>query len=399
MAVKTTQPSRPVPRCLLFSVRAFFIPVLLSAVFFLLPAACQSPPYTPGSDLPYVIFYQDSWEELKALSDRVGEVFRVFGELFRVDEEDLSLLRISVEPEAVIDDGNGGDYPALYRSNPPGIVFRTLPDNSLLLHEIAHHFVLARRGAFPAVGLNEGLATYIGWSAMGKDGVILGQIAVEHCRIAGEAAREGRLIPLDEFARMGAKEFYRPERKKLHYSQAWALVYFLLHEILPREQPFHEKCDAICELSLEELGGLDERFTAFWREFSAIDTLTAGLASKDDIQARSSAFRLGLLQDGGAAGSLLAVARDTTRKPEVREVALCAVGIIFLGSDGSRIHVNFITLLEALKHDRSERLRRTAGELQLAVERGDVPTIQTLFGRNGCGSAFYPAGGFRVSRQ
>jgi|GEM_PF-3299642 len=362
----------------------------------------QSSSYHPSRDLPYMVLSDENWENVKALSDRVGDVFRFYSDLFQVTEESVPQLEITVtgsRPGVQGSDagtGSADEYPALYRAAPPRIVFRRPPDGSLVLHEVAHHFILLRTGRRLATCLNEGLATYLGWLAVGENGPILGDVALEHGRTAQRAARAGKLIPLATFAAMPAERFYAPQMKKMHYSQAWALVFFLLHSYWSDDLPFHEKVDLIADITAEELTRLEPAFTSFCRGFPARQLLEERLASRDEVCCCSAAFRLGLLQDRRASDPLLAIARDRSRAAKVRVVALWAAGIIFLGPDGAEAGESFFAALHELEQDSDAAVEEHAKELRLAVERGDASTIQSRYGAIGCDTPFYPAGRIKV---
>jgi len=363
----------------------------------LLPAGCRTVVYEPSRDLPYMVFSDESWEDVKALSDEIGAVFALYSALFQVDERDLGQLFVRMEIRGAADGAGGEDYPALYRTNPARIFFLKQPDRALLLHEIAHHFIPARLGRAQPTCLNEGLATYLGWSAVGESGLIPGEIAVEHSRVARRAALAGGLIPLADFLAVSPEEFYTLEQRSLNYSQAWAFVYFLLHEHLPQDLPFHAKIDRLRETAPADLAALDADFKAYCREFPALDALLNGLGSNDDVRRCSSAFRLGLLQDGRAADPLLDLALNPEESPAVREVALLAAGVIFLGPDGEAAWVRFQSAIRSLANDPDPGMREGARLLTAAVQRGDAAAIQKRFGAAGCNTPFYPPGRIRVT--
>lgn len=373
--------------------------LLAAALAALALGACASREYAPGKDLPYMIISEEPWEELKSLSDGVGEIYDLYGALFQVDTAELPQLWIKVESGAGRPPGWDEEYPAFYRTRPPRIRFLWPPDRSLLLHEIGHHFIMARVDEPFPVCINEGLAAYLGWSAFGEDGLILGEVAVEHSRTVRAAVLQGGLIPLQEFMTMPPERFYDPEHRMLHYGQAWAFVYYVLHSCLPQNRPFHTKIDWLTELTPDAAAAMEPAFVEFWRNFSVRDLLVAQLADPSVIRCQSAAFRLGLLQDPSAADALLRVAQDAKRPVSLREVSLLAASVIFLGPEGHSVRVPYRSVLRDLGMDGTETMRSLAADLAAAVEAGDAGAIQSRFGAVGCDSAFYPAGSFKVSRE
>jgi len=394
-------------RCVPYVSSALLLILLLA-----LPAGCAFWGRDSGAwdrlkeqDLPYAVVSDRPWEEVKTLSDRISRIFALYGGLFGVDENALPPLVIEIKKEKPVVEKEAGannivaePYPALYRTGPARIIFKGPPDDGLLLHEIAHHFIIASFDPSPPSWLNEGLATYLGWSALGEKGIVAGEIAVEHCRVVKDAAANGGLVPFSDFLRMDSKKFYRKEGQELHYSQAWALVYFLLHEQMDEGLPLDEKLKRLDSLTTSVLFDLEPDFCVFCREFPVLDLLMKGLMSRDAVRIRSSAFRLGLLQDPASMTALLDLALNPSAEPEVREVALYAAGMVFLGSGSDTVRDRYFSALRALRRDSSTAIRRAARDLLKAVREGDAVWIQVRYGAIGCDSEFYPAGGFKVRR-
>lgn len=383
--------SRPAGRRL----AAAFLLITALLVIVVLPG-CGSTG-TNSSTPPFSVVTSGDWDDVKRLSDRVAKIFRLYSQLFGVKAEEMEFLSLTVEQSPGRGGTRGGDdYPALYRSDPPRIEFNTPPDLELLLHEMAHHFIEVSFDGLPAPWLNEGLATYLGWSAVGPDAMIPGEIAVEHLRTVRRAALAGRLVPLRIFLDLDPAAFYNGKNRDLHYSQAWALIYFLLHDVFDPGKSIQARIEELKSLSREKLVALESVFTAFCCEFSAAVILQEGLASRDVVRSRSAAFRLGLLQDEAAMENLLHVARDPTRLPEEREVALLAAGMILLGPEGASVSGIFFKALAALEKESNDLVRRAAGQLRAAVRRRDASAIQSRYGAVGCDTDFYPAGGFKI---
>jgi hypothetical protein len=373
--------------------------LLAAALAALVLGGCASKEYAPGKDLPYMIISEEPWEELKSLSDGVGEIYDLYGALFQLDARELPQLWIKVESGAGRPPGWVDEYPAFYRTDPPRIRFLWPPDRSLLLHEIGHHFIMARVEEPLPVCINEGLAAYLGWSAFGEDGLLLGEVAVEHSRTVRAAALQGGLIPLRELMTMPPQRFYDSEHRMLHYGQAWAFVRYVLHSCLPQNKPFHLKVDWLAKLTPDAAAAMEPAFVDFWRNFSVRDLLVSQLEDRSVIRCQSAAFRLGLLQDPSAADALLRVARDARRPVSLREVSLLAASVIFLGPGGHSVRVPYRSALRDLEQDGTETMRSLASDLAAAVAAGDAGAIQSRFGAAGCDSPFYPAGSFKVSRE
>lgn len=376
------------------------VSILLGILLLPSLSGCRSPTMDNNGEAPFSVVTHGDWADVKRLSDRVAKIFTLYSSLFGVEAGEMDFLSVKVKQNPTFVGVPGEDeYPALFRLDPPRIEFNTQPDLGLLLHEMAHHFIVESFGGLPPPWLNEGLASYLGWSAVGEDAMIPGEIAVEHLKSVKRAALEGGLIPLRDFLDLGPAAFYERGSRDLHYSQAWAFIYFLLHRVADRGDAAQARISALESISRKELLAMEPDFLAFCRGFSALDTLMEGLGSRDVIRSRSAAFRLGLLQDKGAMKELLHLARDPTRLPEEREVALLAAGMILLGPDGKSVTESFFKSLEALEKESNDLVRSAAVDLRGAVRERDASVIQKRYGAVGCDTDFYPAGRFKIRHQ
>ena len=110
--------------------------------------------------------------------------------------------------------------------------------DSVLLHEVAHHFLKqARPQPFPA-WFSEGFAEYVSTAWLGKDAVELGRVH----QARAVALEERDWLPLDRVLFGDVPE--KPEAMEAFYAQSWLLTHYLLRsdELRPRLFAFLSAC-------------------------------------------------------------------------------------------------------------------------------------------------------------
>jgi hypothetical protein len=348
---------------------------------------------TPAQDPTFEIRSTGEPEYTRRIHATVENIIMHYWSLFAV--QDVRIPRITIVLGGEEDDYDPEEHPALYDTSSSSIHFRRKPDTMLLMHEIAHHFIRFRLGEVP-VWLNEGLATYLGWSAVDRDHIVLGEVPVVYFRTLRALAREGALMPMEEFLTCTAKRFYESSQSAGNYAQAWGFIFFLLHCKMPSNGSFHSKLDRINRMSESQMIAMESSFIKFCSEYSAVQLMVERLESRDLLRKLSNAFRLGLLQEGGALDALLKLARDQEEESPLREVALFAAAMIVMRSrDGQERSLLYQTL-GVIRHQGVMELREAAEILLDAFFREEVGEIVARFAALGSEQTFYPASRFIV---
>lgn len=373
-----------------------FVPGLFMIA--LISEGCRSPASTTMESRPaYTIRSYESDSRADSTAKTVDRVLKHYSTLFGVPldrVEPLNLIMGSRKTAYGVD-----EFPALYQISTSSIHFKREPDTMLLLHEIAHHFVKMRLGRKVPLWLNEGIATYLGWSAMDEDHLVIGEIPVIHFKILKEMSRDQTLIPLDEFFSMSAAEFYDPAFSRQHYSQAWGFVFYMLHGNLIGNRSFREKLDLLAEIPESRLVANEEMFVRFCRDFSAAQMMCERLDTDLMIRRLSCAFRLGLLQDESSLDTLMEVARDRNHEDKLRMVALYAGALIALRNMPSIEEEELKRFLLCLKHREHARISVEAGILHARIEQEKLKSIFQDFVSLNTDHSFYPTSRFSMSAQ
>lgn len=367
---------------------------VLSILLCLSGACLGTPPESVIDNHSYKIRSRNSHLVADKTADTVDRILAHYHSIFQVQAQDLPSL--TIELGDLSEEYKAGDHPALYQSSTGRIRFLRKPDTMLLLHEIAHHFIVTYLGDIP-VWLNEGVATYLGWSAIDADHLALGEIPVTHFRTLRMLCRSEKLMPLKEFLILGSSAFYEKSKSADHYSQAWGFVFFLLHGKMSRNQSFRESLDRIQSMSFDELVALEPDFHFFCRNFSAVQMMTERLDSGDPLRRLSNAFRLGIYQDSSSLDSLLLVAQNGRREEKLRIVALYAAAMIVVGPEGSMEKARLTAVLHRLIHRATPGLSRAAKGLLDDLSRGETAGIVTRFASLNNECTFYPAANFLVA--
>jgi len=368
-----------------------FIVILLNLAL----QACQTPGslYKIRGDCFVIESSEMQPKALNIFAEDIDLIFKNYKRLFRLNSVDLQNLTIHLNDQSEIFDTD--EFPALYQVSNRSIRFYRKPDHMLLLHEIAHHFIRHSLGSVP-VWLNEGMATYLGWSAMDGERIITGEIPVVHYKAMKKLLEQNKLIPLNEFLELSQEEFYKEDLNALHYSQAWGVVFFLFQEHMQDKIAFFDKLELLSDLSQEAIRRLDGEFREFWKSFSASKMMVERLGSSNYLSRLSSAYRLGLLQEEGSVGPLLKIARNKSKDAYLRVVSLYSVAMITLGAGNSEVKSDLMYTIERIENHPSQRIKDGAKYLKEAFKSGNKEAITKRFGEIGRMGGFYPAGRFTV---
>lgn len=335
-------------------------------------------------------------EELEAFDRDIGLIFANYKRLFRKRNHELAPLTIFLDWETRV--FGADEFPALYQKTTQSIRFHRKPDLMLLLHEIAHHFI-ENSGVETKVWMNEGLATYLGWSALDGERIITGEIPVVHYKTMKGLIKEGHITPLAEFIELEQSQFYDEVKNNSNYTQAWGLIFYLFNAYFQSNLSFYEKFNKMLSMTPEQIAKADQGFREFWEGFSAVELMTKRLRSAVYLRRLSSAFRLGLMQDEAGIQPLVDVAMNRMKDVRFRVVSLYALSMIALGSGKNNVKLDLMATLRVLRNHVSPRVKECASELYDAVKNNHKKKITDKFAEIGHIGGFYPAGRFTVIQE
>ena len=235
----------------------------------------------------FVIYSDHDPEFLARVGPEVETIYSGYERLFRISPAKLGRTKIILRGDArdqhVVDLAYSPNLLGYYIPFFNMISVDTKPVwareksmlEQILLHEIAHHFIIT---GCPEAGskcwLNEGLAGNLEMTLFEGERfeypllnpTLLG-IARRAVQISHPGADLKRLLSMDW------SEFHNGTDKDINYSLSWAIVYFLLQEHFPREQPLIERIWALYRIQPEEVMAEEGRFIEFLRRFDLTETL------------------------------------------------------------------------------------------------------------------------------
>ncbi|MEW6744235.1 MAG: hypothetical protein AB1486_15895 [Planctomycetota bacterium] len=330
---------------------------------------------------PFIIHTNGEAGRLPPIAARAAFICGVYEDLF-------GLQTAALGPLEIIDTVPAGEVrvgtldPGSYEGRSRRIVLRDTPDDELLLHEIAHHFIRGLRER-TAPWINEGLAVYLAWSAVGEEEIAPGGLPIHHVQEVVELAACRRLRPLSVLTGLRPADFYTEveEQRTRNYSEAWAAVYFLVEEALPRE-PMPRRLRSLLAMTPSQVAALEERYERFWRKFDILAELKSRLSSSKALERHLAAILLGIVGDPHAIPPLMHLASKQDESRSVRLAALRGVGTILL-----QIGVTDFTWGEDQLRDSLQRLMgeedpavaELSTRLRVAVRTWDRGTFLTEF--------------------
>ena len=103
-----------------------------------------------------------------------------------------------------------------------------------LQHECTHQYLYARYGKHVPIWLNEGLATYLKYGVIGKEGMLIGIVPVYTLGDVYGAIKQGTYVPLAKLLTLSHADWLAltatdPKTAHLCYEEAWSVVHFLMH--------------------------------------------------------------------------------------------------------------------------------------------------------------------------
>ena len=220
--------------------------LLLTAVLAGPAPADRSPRVAIGADLPdyrtkYYLLHTDVQVELARETDmRLTRMFESYQRRARGMGRISSRLKVylySDRDDYDSDTGAPNSGGIFYRRL--GILARARPADpevmwQTLQHECFHQFAYHLINRSMPVWLNEGLATYFGAAEWTGDGFVTELRPPDRIELVQEALVTGEAIDFATLLQIDSSEWNDIrdddlERGRLHYSQSWSMVYFLLH--------------------------------------------------------------------------------------------------------------------------------------------------------------------------
>ena len=226
----------------------------------------------------FTLYSDRSETYLKRVASKVERIYEGLGAVFKVPRERLGHPTILLEgvDTDVVDFHYSPDILGCYIPflNLISVECTSAPResetiDSVLLHEIAHHFISTQwPAATSECWLNEGLASALETSLFDADGFEFPLLNPELGQIAHHSARgKEPLLRLPDLLAMSWSQFHDRERRDRNYALAWALVYYLLNRHLPADMPLGEKIDALYQLDRGEIARLEPKWIQFLRSF------------------------------------------------------------------------------------------------------------------------------------
>jgi hypothetical protein len=139
----------------------------------------------------------------------------------------------------------------------------------ILLHEIAHHFILTEYpDAAKECWLNEGLAGNLEMTLFEKGRFEYPLLNPPLLAIARRTVMScHRAASIKTLVSLGWSEFHDGDDKDLHYALSWALVYYLLERALPADLPLIERIHRLYRLDRGWIAAQEPLFFDFVRSF------------------------------------------------------------------------------------------------------------------------------------
>src|SRR5262245_22071763 len=332
-------------------------------------------------------------ERVNQLATRIGFVFDLYERMFQIDAKSLPHLEVvDLVPAGEVRVGE--EDPGRYEGRASRITLQETPDDELLLHELAHHFIRAIED-HPRPWVNEGLAVYLGWSAVGYDRIVPGELPLHHVVEIQALVREGKVLPLRDLLRLEPADFYVSDARARGqlYTQAWALTYYLVHEKLI-DQPFGLQVRALLHMGDDDIIASQREFRQYWLEFSLSQELKKRMRSRDPLKRRMAAVEAGLVGDMRGLGPLIRMSMDSKEEPSSRMVALQAIGAIAVQRTDEEldpVRGNLLDLLTGVRHDADLALAETAARLAGALAAGDKHQLYYRFAERLAEDPVYPS--------
>lgn len=229
----------------------------------------------------FAIYSDLSPDFLRRIGPEVEEIFRGYDDLFQLPTHKLGhttiILRGEARDQEVVDLGYSPSLLGYYIPFLNLISVDTKPAwtreramlKQILLHEIAHHFIVTE---YPAASkecwLNEGLAGNLEVTLFEEgrfeypllNPVLLG--IARHSILVDPGAGD-----LKKLLSLGWSEFHGDGNKELDYALAWALVYYLLEHSLSPEIPLGERINMLYRMDRSLIASLEPGWLEFIRGF------------------------------------------------------------------------------------------------------------------------------------
>ncbi len=283
--------------------------LLASAGVALLPGCARLFYANSRAGSAYTIYSDHDDSFLESTNGLVDAIYREYLDLFDLELEEVGTTTIVFEGRSdVVDAAYMPELLGYYLPFFKFIRVDTTPSwtrrepllKQILLHEIAHHFLISRYpAANDACWLNEGIAGNLEVTVFEGDHF---EYVLLNPSLLRAAKREidSQPLPLAELIDLDWQEFHEPATKQRNYALSWSLVHFLLERHLPSSVPLSRRIGLLLELPADELLALEPAWIEYVRSLDATERLIdlAGDARRGSL-ARSWAVSM-LAEESGA---------------------------------------------------------------------------------------------------
>jgi len=229
----------------------------------------------------FVIYSDLDKEFLRNIAPSVDEIYGGYERLFEMEPAELGrtsiILKGDSSDEQVVDLAYSPSLLGYYIPFLNLISVDTKPAwtrepamlKQILLHEIAHHFIVTQ---FPAASkecwLNEGLAGNLEVTLFENGrfeypllNPILMGIARHSIMVNPQVGSLRKLVGLSW------SEFHNDDDKEMDYALAWALVYYLLQNRFPADLPLGERIRGLYRMDRDLIVSFESEWLEFMRNF------------------------------------------------------------------------------------------------------------------------------------
>lgn len=259
--------------------------LILLIISVLTSSGCSLVYRTSHTDEHFVLYADRDDAFVERTARRTREIFAGFREIFDMDANDLddTWIFLDGEDDATIDYNYAPDllgyYVPFFRviriDTRPPMTSKAQGLEQVLLHEIAHHFIVAEYPeATNECWLNEGLAGCLEVTVVEDGHVATPLLNPVLANLARRALREPESTRrLGELVRSDWEEFHTSDSREQNYALAWSAVYYLLTRHLPQDLSLGERIEKLYTLDRDSLAKLAPDWRRFVRQLRPVDEL------------------------------------------------------------------------------------------------------------------------------
>ena len=245
----------------------------------------------------FAIYSDRSIEAVRKTGEHVDQISRAYQRLLDLPDDRVEFMRIVVKGHEtnVTDFRNAPDVLGYYVPLFNFISIDTPPSwpqneeilEQILLHEIAHHFIVTLRpSASSECWLNEGLASNLETALHDGDHFEHPLFNPSLFAIAQRAVYDpSAVVNVAALVTTNWDRFHADADKERHYALSWSLVYFLLEHHFDRSDSLGLRIHRLLAIDGDEVEKVNRQWIHFLRGFDVTDHL-AKLAKSDSPETR-----------------------------------------------------------------------------------------------------------------